>query len=87
MRPTSFMAPICAMPTTTVVKMIGAISIRTSLMKPSPSGRIAAPSPAPDAQQHARGDADEHLDVEAFVKRLPIDADGVVGHKAKDIRD
>ena len=32
-----------AMPTTTVEKTIGAISIFTSLMKPSPSGRIAAP--------------------------------------------
>ncbi len=31
-----------AMPTTTVVKTIGAISIFTSLMKPSPSGFIAA---------------------------------------------
>ena len=29
------------MPTTTVVKTIGAISILTSLMKPSPSGFIA----------------------------------------------
>ena len=37
------MRPICAMPTVIVVKMIGAISIRISLMKPSPSGRIAAP--------------------------------------------
>jgi hypothetical protein len=43
MRPTSFMCPICAMPTVMVVKMIGAISIRISLMKPSPSGRIASP--------------------------------------------
>ena len=40
MRPTSFIAPMCAMPTTTVVKTIGAISIFTSLMKPSPSGFI-----------------------------------------------
>jgi hypothetical protein len=29
------------MPTTTVVKMIGAISILTNLMNPSPSGFIA----------------------------------------------
>ena len=43
MRPTSFISPMLAMPTAMVVKMIGAISIRTSLMKPSPSGRIAAP--------------------------------------------
>ena len=33
---------MCAMPTTTVVKTIGAISIFTSLMNPSPSGLIAA---------------------------------------------
>ena len=31
------------MPTATVQKTIGAISIFTSLMKPSPSGFIAAP--------------------------------------------
>ena len=43
MRPTSRIAPMCAMPTTTVENTIGAISIFTSLMKPSPSGRIAAP--------------------------------------------
>ena len=43
MRPTSFISPMCAMPTTIVVKMIGAMSIRISLMNPSPSGRIAAP--------------------------------------------
>ena len=42
MRPTSFISPMCAMPTTTVVKTIGAISIFTSLMNPSPSGLIAA---------------------------------------------
>ena len=40
-----------------------------------------------DAQQHARDDAGKHLGVETLVKRLPIDADGVVRHKAKDIRD
>ena len=38
-----FMSPIFAMPTTTVAKMIGAIIILISLMKPSPSGFIAAP--------------------------------------------
>src|SRR3989442_12421757 len=42
-RPTSFIAPMCAMPTTTVENTIGAISIFTSLMNPSPSGRMAAP--------------------------------------------
>src|SRR5262245_59359796 len=41
-RPTSRIAPMCAMPTTTVVNTIGAIIIFTSLMNPSPSGRIAA---------------------------------------------
>ena len=43
MRPTCFMSPIFAMPTTTVPKMIGAIIIRISLMKASPSGFIASP--------------------------------------------
>ena len=42
MRPTCFIAPICEMPTTTVVNTIGAISILTSLMNPSPSGFMAA---------------------------------------------
>ncbi len=42
MRPTSFISPMWAMPTTTVVKTMGAISILTSLMNPSPSGFIAA---------------------------------------------
>ena len=36
------MSPIFAMPTTTVVKMIGAIIILISLMKPSPSGFIVS---------------------------------------------
>ena len=34
-----------AMPCTTVQKMIGAISILISLMKPSPKGFIASPQP------------------------------------------
>ncbi len=42
MRPTSFIAPMWAMPTTTVVNTIGAINILTSLMKASPSGFISA---------------------------------------------
>ena len=37
------MSPIFAIPTTTVVKMIGAIIILISLTKPSPSGRISVP--------------------------------------------
>jgi hypothetical protein len=43
MRPTSFISPTWARPVTIVVKTIGPISMRISLMKPSPSGRIAAP--------------------------------------------
>ena len=42
-RPTFFMLPAPAMPSTTVQKMIGAISILTSAMKPSPSGFSATP--------------------------------------------
>ena len=42
MRPTCFISPMWAMPTTTVVNTIGAMSIFTSLMKPSPSGFISA---------------------------------------------
>ena len=77
-----------AMPTTIVEKMIGAISIRTSLMKPSPSGRIAAPvSGRTTPRSTPASDAGEHLHVEALVERLPIDTDAVVGHRAKDIRD
>ncbi len=37
------MSSMPAMPTTTVQKMIGAMIILISLMKPSPSGFIAAP--------------------------------------------
>ncbi len=44
-RPIFFKSPMPAMPETTVVKMIGAISILINLMKPSPSGRIVAPQP------------------------------------------
>ncbi len=42
-RPTLRMSPAPAMPSTTVQKMIGAISILTSAMKPSPSGLSATP--------------------------------------------
>lgn len=42
MRLTSFIAPICAIPTTTEVNTIGTISMRTSSMKPSPRGLICA---------------------------------------------
>jgi hypothetical protein len=41
--PTFFMSSMPAMPTTTVQKMIGAMSILMSLMKPSPSGFIFTP--------------------------------------------
>ena len=40
MRPTFLASCICAMPDTTVQKMIGAITILISLMKPSPSALI-----------------------------------------------
>ena len=43
--PTFFMSSMPAMPTTTVQKMIGAIIILMSLIKPSPSGFIASPVP------------------------------------------
>ena len=36
--------PVPAMPTATVQKMVGAPIIRTSLMKPSPTGFIAMPA-------------------------------------------
>ncbi|SKW69725.1 Uncharacterised protein [Mycobacteroides abscessus subsp. abscessus] len=39
MRPTDLRSPTWAIPSTTVQKMIGAISILISLMKPSASGR------------------------------------------------
>ena len=42
-RPTSRIAPMRAMPTVIVANTIGPISILISLMKPSPSGFIAAP--------------------------------------------
>src|SRR5580692_10728488 len=41
-RPTRAMSAMWAMPVTTVQKMIGAISMRMSLMKASPSGPICA---------------------------------------------
>jgi len=43
-RPTFFMSSMPAMPSTTVQKMIGAMIILISLMKPSPSGFICSPS-------------------------------------------
>ncbi|MCY1219867.1 hypothetical protein D3C87_1115280 [compost metagenome] len=42
--PTFFMSSMPAMPTTTVQKMIGAMIILMSLMKPSPKGFIDSPS-------------------------------------------
>jgi hypothetical protein len=44
-RPTLRMSLTPAMPCTTVTKMMGAIIMRMSLMKPSPSGFIAEPAP------------------------------------------
>ena len=43
-RPSFFMSLMPAMPVTTVQKMIGAIIMRISLMKPSPSGFIFSAS-------------------------------------------
>ena len=42
--PTALASPTPATPPTTEQKMIGAINILTSLMKPSPNGRIAMPA-------------------------------------------
>ena len=42
--PTFFMSSMPAMPTTTVQKMMGAMIILISLMKPSPRGFILAPT-------------------------------------------
>ena len=70
-RPTSFMSPIFAMPTTTVLKMIGAIIILISLMKPSPSGFIVVRQRRVEvAEGHADRDRDEHLKVQVRVQRL-----------------
>jgi len=43
MRPTSVALLSLPMPTTTVMKMIGAITIRTSLTKPMANGFICSP--------------------------------------------
>ncbi len=61
------------MPDTTVQKMIGAITILISLMKPSPSaltqsfGRKMRPQPAHDDAEH---DGGQHLDIEYLVPGL-----------------
>src|SRR5215217_2054662 len=60
--PTFFMSSMPAMPTTTVQKMIGAISILISLMKPSPSGFISVPM--------AGQNGGDHLRIERAVERL-----------------
>jgi hypothetical protein len=44
MRPTPLRLPAPAMPATTVQKMMGPTIMRTSLMKPSPSGFRAVPA-------------------------------------------
>ena len=55
--PTFFMSSMPAMPTTTVQKMMGAMIILISLMKPSPSGFIAVAGFRVEvAQQHADDD-------------------------------
>ncbi len=59
------------MPTTTVQKMIGAMIILISLMKPSPSGFIAVAGLGIEMpEQDADDDRDDHLEVERFVERL-----------------
>ena len=68
MRPTSFIAPMCAMPTTTVVKTIGAISIFTSLMKPSPSGFIAAARSGSRNPNRTPRAMPQHLDVQVRIE-------------------
>ena len=69
--PTFFMSSMPAMPTTTVQKMIGAMIILISLMKPSPSGFIAVAGLGVEvAQQHADDDGGDDLEVERLVERL-----------------
>ena len=61
------------MPETTVQKMIGAITILISLMKPSPSALIQSlvakrrPQPADERAEH---DGDQHLNIENLVPGL-----------------
>ena len=55
---------------TTVQKMIGAIIILMSLMKPSPSGFIASPVCGKSSRAARRRDGDEHLQVERFPEWL-----------------
>ena len=65
--PTFFMSSMPAMPTTTVQKMIGAMIILISLMKPSPSGFIAAPvSGIEVAEQHADHNGRDDLEIQGF---------------------
>ena len=55
------------MPTTTVTNTIGAMIIRTSLMKASPNGCIGDGGVREEIpEQHARDYRDQHLDVERF---------------------
>ena len=65
------MSSMPAMPVTTVQKMIGAIIILTSLMKPSPSGLSEAPVCGQKmTKQHAQHNGDNHLEVKRTVKRF-----------------
>ena len=69
--PTFFMSSMPAMPMTTVQKMIGAMIILISLMKPSPSGFIAVAGLGPEmAEQHADHDRGDDLEVEGLVEGL-----------------
>ena len=61
------------MPDTTVQKMIGAITILISLMKPSPSAltqSLVAKSLKLPADEGAKHDGDQHLDVKNLVPGL-----------------
>ena len=66
-----------AMPTTTVQKMIGAIIILISLMKPSPNGFIAVPSCGYKmSEQHADDDGGDDLEIQRLVERLAACSSG-----------
>ena len=58
------------MPCTTVQKMIGAIIILTSLMKPSPSGLSDFPMSGLSSQRHPQQYGDQHLHIQNPVPRL-----------------
>ena len=70
-------SPTLAMPWTTVQKMIGATTMRTSRMKRSPSGFSCAPNPAArEPTRDAEQPCHQHLDGQVGVERLPRPAVG-----------